>query len=525
MRRTFAGISLALAATLLAGSAAADDDEEALVCDEPHDVDRFQLLRRLSLDLRGSVPSIEEYQELEGEDLVSAETIQKMIESDEFRVAMRNYHELMFWPNVSNVRTANANASLTTKEEWGPAMRISSNGKSKIFRGGDGTTGCADVQQTQFDPAHPGEFRPKPGVTEGWRMVTPYWDPANPIKVCASEAQQTLEDGGVACNTPESVSKKGCGCGPNLQFCYGPNTMVNLPIMESLREQLGRSVDQVTTGAAPYTDLMLSTKAWQNGKIAHWKKNLAPYAQINLTYNVPDPDEEVRETTFTDESWEEVDRKGLHAGVLTLPGYLLRFQTNRGRANRFRIAFLCEYFVPPADLTPAAGCDPGTTDLMQRCNCQYCHQKLEPMAAFFGQFSEAGSTLMSNEDVFPRVKEDCVGSNSAFCKRFYITDKDAYNPGSLISYQWADLYPEVDDNLEVGVRELAKQVIEDGSFAHCTVRKVFSYFVKRDIRAQGAESDELPLFEALASGFEGADFSFPWLVREIVSLPQYRRVR
>ncbi|MEJ7730550.1 MAG: hypothetical protein WKG00_15180 [Polyangiaceae bacterium] len=524
MRRTFAGISLVLAATLLAGSAAAEDDEEALVCDEPHDVDRFQLLRRLSLDLRGSVPTIEEYQALEAEDLVPAETIQEMIESDDFRVAMRRYHELAFWPNVSNVRMANQNTTLGTKPEWN-ALRVTSTGKGKLYRGDDGQGSCANVQQTQFDPAFPGEFRPKAGVTEGWRMVAPYWDPATPIKVCAYDAQESLEDGGVACNTPESAGKKGCGCGPGLRFCYGPAGVTNTPIVESLREQLGRSVDEVTAGGAPYTDLMLSTKAWQNGKIAHWKKNLAPYVTINLTYNVPDPDEEVLAKDFTDDTWEQVDRKGLHAGILTLPGYLLRFQTGRGRANRFRIAFLCEYFVPPADLTPAAGCDEGTTDLMQRCNCQYCHQKLEPLSAFFGQFSEAGTTLMSDEAKFPRMNEDCVGSGSAFCKRFYITDPEAYNAGSLLAYQWADLYPEVEGNLAEGVRALAEKVIDDGSFAHCTVRKVFSYFIKRDIRAQGVESEELPLFEALSDGFEEAGFSFPWLVREIVSLPQYRRVR
>ena len=49
-----------LAALLVALAARAADD-----CAAPHDVDRWQLLRRLSLDLRGRVPSVEEYQALD----------------------------------------------------------------------------------------------------------------------------------------------------------------------------------------------------------------------------------------------------------------------------------------------------------------------------------------------------------------------------------------------------------------------------------------------------------------------------
>jgi hypothetical protein len=522
MRRVVALIG---GAAILLGSTAAraEEDDEALVCDEPHEVDAHQLLRRLSLDLRDKIPSDEEYAALEGEASVPPATVQEFIESDDFAAAMRRYHELMFWPNVSNVRLSNQNATLGIKNE-GPALRIQSTTKGKTFRGGDGNGNCGDFQHTQFDPAFPGQFRPKPGVAEGWRMVAPYWDPATPVKVCAFDAQETASDEGVACNTPEAINKKGCGCGPDLRFCYGPSSVTSKLILSSLREQLGRAVDDVAAGA-PYTDMLLSTKAWQNGAIAFWKKHLADNLSFNVTYNAPDPDEEIASKAFTDETWTLVDRKGLHAGVLTSPGYLLRFQTARGRANRFRITFMCEYFVPPAELEPAAGCDDATTDLTQRCNCQYCHSKLEPMAAFFGQFAEAGTTLMTDFSTFPRMNEDCKGKTSQFCRRFYVTDADAHNAGSLIAYQYADVHADIEKNLEDGPRAMAQSIIDDGTFAHCTVRKVFTHLVKRDIRAQGAESEELALLETLASGFEQSSYSLPWLVREIVSLPQYRRVR
>ena len=524
--RTMRRVSLAwigLLVPLLATPAWADEEGETLTCEEAHELDPHQLLRRLSLDLRDRIPSAEEYTALDGEETVPAETIQEFVESDDFRLAMRRYHELMFWPNVSNVRLANQNAQLGIRNE-GPALRILSTGKGKLYRGDDGLGSCGDFEHTQFDPAFPGQFRPKPGVAEGWRMVTPYWDPATPVKVCAFDAQETAEDAGVACNTPEAASKKACGCGPDLRFCYGPSSVSSKAILDSLREQLGRAVDDVAMGA-PYTDLLLSTKAWQNGPIAFWKTHLADNLGYTVTYNKADPDEEVADKAFTDTDWTLVDRKGLHAGVLTMPGYLLRFQTARGRANRFRIAFTCEYFVPPAELQPAEGCSESSSDLTQRCNCQYCHSKLEPLAAFFGQFTEAGTTLMSDLSLFPRMNEDCKGKTTQYCKRFYVTDEDAHNPGALMPYQFANVHADIEQNLEDGPRALAQAIIDDGTLAHCTVRKLFTYLVKRDIRAQGAESEELALLEELASGFTASSFSLPWLVREIVSLPQYRRVR
>jgi len=508
------------ALTLVPAVASADD--ASATCEEPHDLDKYQLLRRLSLDLRGEIPSLEEYDALDAEEVVPATTVQQYLETDEFRMTMRRYHELMFWPNVSNVRLNNQNALLGLKA--GPALRIQAASRASLYRGDPDAT-CGDFQQTDFDPAYPGQFRPKPGSPEGWRMVSPYWDPGNPVKVCAYDAQETKSVGGVECNTLAGNADKACGCGPNLDFCYAPSQAASKLILASLREQLARAVDDVVTGGAPYTDLLLSTKAWQNGPIAFWKKNLAPNLSYSATYNVADPDEEVLAKDYLDETWTQVDRKGSHAGVLTLPAYLLRFQTDRGRANRFRITFMCEYFVPPAKLDPAPGCDPAANDLTQRCNCQYCHQKLEPLASYFGLFAEAGSTFMSEASGLPNPNMACKGKGSAFCKRFYVTDAMAHNPGALLSLQWADLHTEYQTNSEAGPRALAQSIVDDGTFAHCTVRKAFAHFVKRDMRAQGAETDELALLDSLADGFAKSGYSFPWLVQELVSLPQYRRVR
>lgn len=67
-------------------------------------------------------------------------------------------------------------------------------------------------------------------------------------------------------------------------------------------------------------------------------------------------------------------------------------------------------------------------------------------------------------------------------------------------------------------------IIASGAFARCTVRHVFEHFVKRELQAQGAMAKEQELLQTLASGFEQNGYSFPWLVEQVVSLPQYRRI-
>jgi hypothetical protein len=293
-------------------------------------------------------------------------------------------------------------------------------------------------------------------------------------------------------------------------------------IRDSMREQLALMVDAVTTAGKPYTDLLTSTQAPENGKLAFWRKNLAPNVSINTTYNAPAPGEQISTKTWTDDTWTTVDRKGLHAGVLTTPSYLLRFQTDRGRANRFRIDFMCEHFVPP-EQPSTQGCDPADPDLTKRCVCSYCHSKLEPMASHFGLFAEAGTTMMTDPKTFPPFDDYCKNKTSGFCGRFYVASGP--RAGYLKPLEFADAHPEFEQNANAGPRALAQEMIDNGVFAQCTVKRTFAYLVKRDIRAQGATTDELALLDELSKSFIDSSYSFPELVHQIVSLPQYRRAR
>jgi len=526
-------------------------------CDQPREVDRYQLLRRLSLDLRGKVPTLAEYEALDGQSAVPQSTIQSMLATDDFRRSMRTYHEDLFWPNVSNVQLNNTNSILVMRNGE-PAWSIASTGRRRTLRGdpdvsttAHGLT-CGDYEQTHFLPG--GGFRPDPAFVytetqgsvtvrqEGWRMVAPYWDPANPIKVCAYDAQEvaTVMVGGRAtpCYDATAFNNAACGCGTGLVNCYGPAASVSRVVLSSLREQLGRSVDKVTTGGRPYTDLLLATRADVNGPINQWKKTFSNNYSLTRVYSLPDPAEQLSTTLqFTDtNTWQDVDRGPMHAGVTTLPGYMLRFQTNRGRANRFRIDFECQSFVPPSDVEApgTGGCTADGSDLTKRCTCRYCHQLLEPLASHWGQFAEAGNTYLSVQNGtgvasvgnFFKKASNCIGSGSAFCNRFYITASDADNPGALIPYQYADAaHADITAALAGGPRKRAQEIVDSGVFARCAVKRVFRNFVKRDMRVEGATTDELALLGTLSDGFKTNSYSFPWLVEQVVSLPQYRRVR
>jgi len=539
---------LGLLAVALASAAGAQGE----VCEAPREVDRYQLLRRLSLDLRGQVPTYEEYLALDGAADVPANTIRSMIASEDFKREMRRYHESFLWPNVSNVTISDNTYQIAERNgvawarpntTWG---RIQRNMNTQINGQLPPYQYCGDYQQTAFDPAYPGEFRPvvQPNAEgfriEGWRMVEPYWAPGTQIKVCAYEAQQTLYpdppdvrttiDGKAnqrrMCSDRSGANQMACGCGPNLRWCSpGGNNMDN-KVKAAYREQFGRAIDDVTSGRGPYTDLLLSKKAWENGPISWYSKQFGAVTAPNVIYNAPDRlDAPTRD--FSDENWIEVTRGGVHAGILTLPAYLLRFQTQRGRANRMLEAFACEPYVAPADLIPRPGCSTNSADLTNRCFCQSCHSSLEPIANAWGLFTESGSTMLTDSSRFPIENELCAGAarGSTFCRRLYVTDQQSPAKGKALAYEFALAHPDYPEIIQAGPARAAQKLIDSGTVARCTVRRLFTRLMRRDVLYEGSNAPERELLDQLAKEFEASNYDYPALVERLVTLPEYRRVR
>lgn len=510
-----------------------------LDCKASQPVDKYRFLRKLSLDLRGRMPAYEEYVALDGQTDVADAAIDAMLKTDEFRIVARRWHESWLWPNLGGVSFAD-NATTLQQDKVSGIWFISSVTRRKAWRKGIGSESCGDWQQTQFQGDAP---VPKPIVDaagktlyqqDGWVMVAPYWQPDTPIKVCAFDAQVAAQGVKYACNAREGLNEGACGCGPNLRWCWG--TGVQAAVAADLREQLLRAIDDVTTGALPYSQLLTTLGVWQSSKLLFWRKNLAQLSAFSKVWTlagIGDPPLAADlEVSWTDATWTHALRSGSHSGILTLPGYSLRFQTNRGRANRFRIAFEGQYFVPPATTVDTKDCEPGAADLTKACVCRHCHQVLEPLAAYFAQVSEAG-TQLSTEQSLPPYDAKCDPTKqkylSQLCLRFYVVDPKAHRPGWLLTQQWAEptdaLHNKIIENIQAGPRGLAQASLDSGQFHATTVRNLWMILMHREMLLDPTRAeDELPLLAQLAAEFKKND-DYRLLVRRLVHLPQYRRLR
>jgi hypothetical protein len=291
------------------------------------------------------------------------------------------------------------------------------------------------------------------------------------------------------------------------------------------------AVDSQTKSGARYSELITSPRIHVNGRTEFFSKWLAPMSSPNKTYNawhegdapVPaNPD-------FNDRNWRVVERSGAHSGILTMPAFSLRFQTNRGRANRARIALTNRYFAPPTG-PDTQGCSPDSDNLTERCTCRYCHATLEPLAGYFAPVAEAGSTLVTDRKLFPIDRPECLPKAGKkqidpYCSRFYDIDPESSHPGRLLTHLIYQEVPEVAQAIEAGPEGLAQRWIADKSFFRGTVEHVFESFVGRPLILDAADpNDETSLRDQLTDELAQKD-DFVALVRTIVTLPQYRRIR
>lgn len=399
-------------------------------------------------------------------------------------------------------------------------------------------------EQTQFTPD--GVPVPAADGREGWVWVAPYWAPQTRIKVCAYDAQAHLRgpQTNTDCSTGGGPQAIDCGCGPNLSFCqltvgYATNKGVpNGPVEifeateatldRAFAEQMLRFTDRIIDTQRPWSDLLLSDETEVNGPIAHylrWQTGTTAYANLssrpNLGYVVPSTLEWTQKDT-----WVRVRSTGKAAGVLTQPAWLLKFATNRARANRFYNAFLCSVFqAPPGGLPSSTEPCAQEPNLARRCGCDSCHQTLEPMAAYWGRFAERGTHELLTPE-FPTDDPTCIapsGSNvnTQRCQTFYVTRAriPAEQPwvGKLKAYAYAD---DFNGNIDDGPLTLARNAVNTGDFARCTVTKEFERLVGRPFNSQLA--DERALQDRLTTEFIASNHDLRRLLRRILESRQYR---
>ncbi len=557
-----------IASAVLTISGRSDAQSSDDFCPLYQQASNTQQLRRLSLDLRRRLPTFEEYDAL-GDKPVPDALIDEYIASPDFAKAARRYHADLLWAHIDNTTLSSGQARLTTVKLGGvPTLVSAAAGRRKTHRGSADLI-CADYQQTQWCTLNDiqnntpgcdavGLPRKDENGQDGWVLVSPYWDPNEcgndnqcqsgtctngncaPARVCAFDAQEAAywtSDGSPAsdsdnCNFVTGPNHQGCGCGPELRYCWGPG--VETKIRRSVAEQLYQLVEAVTVGELPYSQLLTSQRTYYDGRLLFWKRYLAQMTTLNDTFNfyfegdVKPPDD----IDFNDTNWAPFQRSGVHSGIMTLPAFSLRFQTNRGRANRFRTAFTGQYFEPPAGTD--SDCDPTTNDLTQQCGCRHCHATLEPLAAHFGNIAQAGSALLSDRNFFP-TQLPCnkpgllTGLEKTLCERFYVTDPNQANVGTLLPLQYAgddtDVHKQIAASFEAGPIGWAESIIADGTFARTTVLNLWRHFMQREMNLDPLNpNNELAWLDTLTEELREHD-SFKQIVKRIVTLDAYRRIR
>jgi len=468
------------------------------------------------------VPEVEEY-ESTSDDGVSGALLDSWLASPQFTERVILHHRSLIWNNVEPVDIVDSDSRLSEIDDiW-----YVDDNPSEVRRGvRDGH--CGDLPAVFDAYGRPIPIEAFDGtMQEGWVWVNPYWEPDVPIQVCAFDAAVTeFTQSGTDCKTRDAEFDPECGCGPELRWCRvnGIEQVINQGFGADVDRRVARLLDEDRS----YLDLFQDDTGYINGPIVHFYRHLigksddvdfAP-GQVDVA-RLPD-------LHYTDtDTYVAVDLGDQHAGVLTSPAWLLRFQTNRGRANRFYNSFLCQPFQPPdGGLTGLDDPNP-SLDLTKRAGCAYCHALLEPAAAHWGRWPQAGAGHLDPVG-YPPFDADCEACAvfntpcSERCDDYYVTDpinsEEFDYLGWLHSYEF--LEDRYIDNVEQGPELLVAQTITDGRLPACVATRTAEWLLGRPM----ADADQAWIDE-LSTHFVGSDYRYRELVKKIVTSDNYRRLQ
>lgn len=477
-------------------------------------------LRAISLDLRGVVPGPEDYERLVGGEVPEA-LVDEWLASPEFEQRAVRHHRALLWNNLTNLTL------LTTNSYLGNVGGIY--WRSNL---GDDYRGVSQQHCGDFEATLDADGRPIPQVLgdgsrqEGWRWVAPYWAPDAPIKVCAYDAQEVAATSrGVGCDTLAGQADPECGCGPDLRWCA--ISSAHQPVHQAMAADVDRRVAVNVREDRPYLELLTGNTGFVNGPLVYFLRHQTQLpGGARLTEAPIDPDA-LPDLEFTDaDTWLEIDLGEHHSGILTSPAWLLRFMSNRARANRYYNSFLCQPFQPPAGGIPEATSSTPTLDLTARDGCKYCHAQLEPTAAYWGRWTPYGAGWLP-ADEYPSYSEECAAcaagqvSCSDVCSKYYLTrvlaaEQEPY-VGQLAAYEFLDDRHRF--HVDEGPKMLVEETAADGRLPTCVARSTATWLLGRE----PGDPDEAWL-DGLATDFVESDWSWRQLVKAVVLSDAYRTV-
>jgi hypothetical protein len=499
-----------------------------LVCDPAiEEIDHIRFMRSVSLDLVGNIPPHDITETLIDKTEIPEVDIDALLDSDAFVERAVRWHRNIIWNNIGNTRLLAVRGSSRTTNAPGAIPVYWRSGSQAIFYRGLSNRSCLLTQaapQEQCDGTAP--ITTNVDGQEGYCMVEPYWAMGTTVRACAFDAQDAIvSTTGTECYTNDGYNDMGCGCGPNMRWCGTSNQ--RRTVAESFGMEIEERIRNLVKNNRPYTELFTSNQGYVNGPIVHFWKNwaLLPGGVLGTPYSVPV--ELLPDLDFNDLEFQAIDLPTEHAGILTSPAYLIRFQTNRSRASQFYAKFLCQPLQAPGTLPVADIAAQMEPDLQKRGGCLFCHAMLEPAASFWGRWGQQGFGLLNLND-YPALSDEChlcatTGMPcSSDCSRYYKVNSNDPSEEPYLGKLNAYLFraPEHDIYVEMGPKLLALSSFADNRLPECTARTAAMQLLGRDLH-----EDEESWLDQLVVEFAASGYNYKALIKAIVLSPIYRRVR
>lgn len=533
-RRLAASIAASVTALAVVGASAtalAAVPNDSLVCaPEVSAIASTSWMRAVSLDVRGDVPSVDEYRAVRDGEATVETLVDEWLASDGFSERVLRQHRKLLWNNITNVRVLPASSGIS-RTNLGGGVYTPYYRRSVATRYRGLAVPCLDEPAEYNDGVLVRKLQSDGTLREGWVYASPYWDPSLTWKVCALDAQEALYTSkGTDCSSSQGVLDNECGCGPEMRWCSAGS--VQRQIVDGFRDSMDKLISSVITDDRPYTDLFTANEMWVNGPMAHFLRYQTAWSGPARVYPSPVsagviPPEEVLPFTASD-TWIKLPVASDHAGILTHPAFLLRFQTRRARANVVYNAFLCTPFQPPeGGLPPATDAEALNPDLQKRAGCKYCHALLEPAGAFWGRWAERGAGFLNPEE-FPAVREDCYScatSNigcSSECRSFYQTTALSVAEVPFLGQLQAFVFLDEShvEHVDAGPSLIAMRAVADNRLPMCVAERTSEWLMGRTMTPEDAGT-----MQELAAEFVASGFSYKEMVKAIVTSDIYRRVR
>ena len=267
------------------------------------------ILRRMSLDLRGTVPTPDELRRLEAGRLTLDDAVDEYLASKDFVSTFMLYHRDLIRPRTGDYNTDASYSKVNELVVEGERVFTSSR-----ITGEGGSGKCSSSTRVR---------------------VSPWWDRQGKHWACADTASTALTVDGNRCDTLDGQKSGKCGCGPYMLYCYPDGVKDGL--IRSMKDEAAHIAMEVIDKNMPYPTILTSDWTMLDGGLEVF------YAKLeDRLATVQDPD--------LKKPWHRVMRPERHSGVLTTPEMFNFFYNGRRWAQRTFEAYFCHEVFPDFDL-------------------------------------------------------------------------------------------------------------------------------------------------------------------------------